>query len=89
MEGSNLDKIYADIIDGILAHYCKEKGFENYSDYEFILFFATKNGDAKKVGALSGTLDEEFVNGVYTILDQISGSQDDSSQDNSKGIVDL
>lgn len=89
MEGSQLDKIYADIIDGILAHYCKEKEFESYSDYEFIVFYATKNEDTKKVGALCGTLDQEFVNGIYTILDQISGGQDETSQDTEKGFVDL
>ena len=90
MEGDQLDKIYADIINGILNRYCRDKGFDSYADYEFLIFYGTKDGDSKKVGALSGNMDTEFLNGVYTILDQVSGGKKVSPEEGSAGgLVDL
>jgi hypothetical protein len=88
MEGNQLDTLYADIINGLLASYCKAKGFENYADYEFLLFYGTKEENTKKVGALSGTLAEDFMDGVYTVLQRISGAPEEPPHRDSGGIVD-
>ena len=88
MEGDQLDKIYADIINGILNRYCKDRGFDSYADYEFLIFYGTGEGDSKKVGALTGNLDTEFMNGVYTILDRFTGRENSAPEEGS-GLVDL
>ena len=86
MEISNTDRIFAEIINGILNKYCKEQGFDEYSDYEFIVFYATKNNNEKAVGAISGTIDNEFLDGVFNVLSQVQG--EDKNKGTTKGLVD-
>jgi len=88
MEVSDKDRLFAEIINGILSNYCKELGFDKYLDYEFLTFYATRGNSEKAVGAISGTVDKEFINGVYTLLSRIQGRNEDSSQDFTKGLVD-
>jgi hypothetical protein len=64
MEASDTDRVYAELINRAIEKYCKEMGFETYLDYEFLVFYATKNDDRKAVGAISGSLNADFINGV-------------------------
>lgn len=88
MRKSDIDTVYAEIINGVLARYCREHGFNEYADYEFLTFYAVKREDEKVVGAISGNLDSEFINGVYTLLKQLPPGTASEKRYKGRGLVD-
>lgn len=74
MTEKDINKVYAEIINGILLKYCDELKFNGYSDFEFLVFYATKDDGEKAVGAISGNIDNEFVEGAHQILTSIHNS---------------
>jgi len=88
MRKSDIDTVYAEIINGLLARYCREHGFENYIDYQFLTFYAVKKDDEKIVGAISGNLDSEFMDGVYNLLKQIKPGGGPEKTTRGRGLVD-
>jgi len=88
MKASDMDRVYAELINRALEKYCKEMGFEAYLDYEFLVFYATKDDDQKAVGAISGSLNADFIDGVASLLSQIKNSMEDGNQGNDQGLVD-
>lgn len=87
MEASDTDRVYAELINRALEKYCKEMGFETYLDYEFLVFYATKNDDRKTVGALSGSLNADFIHGVASLFSQIKNGMGEDNQENDQGLV--
>jgi hypothetical protein len=88
MEASNTDKVYAELFNRALEKYCKEMGFESYLDYEFLVFYATRADDQKAVGAISGSLKADFLEGVSSLFSQIKNGMNNDNQGNDKGLVD-
>jgi hypothetical protein len=87
MKGSNLDKLYAEIINQTLLKYCSEMGFD-YEDYEFLVFYGTGKDETRAVGAISGNLDQDFVNGINTVMEQIRNGMNEDDQNPPQGLVD-
>jgi hypothetical protein len=87
MEASDTDRVYAELINRAIEKYCKEMGFETYLDYEFLVFYATKNDDRKAVGAISGSLNADFINGVASLFSQIKNGMGEDNQENDQGLV--
>ena len=88
MEANDTDRIFAEIFNGIVNKYCREMGFEEYADYEFMVFYVTKNNNERSVGAISGNIDNEFIDGIYSVLSQLKGEQSRDDQGSSQGLVD-
>jgi len=88
MKKNDIDTVYAEIINGVLARYCREHDFDEYADYEFLAFYAVKRDDEKIVGAISGNLDSDFINGVYNLLKQISPGIAKEKKYRGRGLVD-
>ncbi len=88
MEVSDTDRVYAELINRALEKYCKEMGFEEYLDYEFLVFYATRRDDKRAVGAISGSLNADFIGGIDSLFSQIKHSTKQDNQENDQGLVD-
>lgn len=88
MEANDTDKIFAEIFNGILNKYCREMGFEEYADYEFMVFYVTKNNNERSVGAISGNIDNAFIDGISSVLSQLKGDESRDDHGRSEGLVD-
>jgi len=89
MREEDIDRVYAELLNGVLARYCSEHGFGEYQDYEFCAFYAIRQDGEKKIGAISGDLDEEFINNALDLLKRIKPSKPSRNKEGGMGLVDL